>query len=100
MALQFPHQVWETFRLLLRTRSRALPAERTVKDVLTQEFVRHARNVTADVTMPFMAPGASPEEPGTQRTPIAELFMVIDAQGGGLLLLSDRHNPGRRGTKL
>jgi hypothetical protein len=79
VALKLQHQVWEAFRLFLRTRSRAVPSERTVKAVLAQELGRHARTVAADATMPFMAPGEFPEEPWTQSTPAEELFMVVDA---------------------
>ena len=79
VALKFQHQVWEAFRLFLRTRSRALPSERTVKEVLAQELVRNSRKVAADATMPLMAPGEFPEEPWTQSTLAEELFMVVDA---------------------
>jgi hypothetical protein len=80
VALKFPHQVWEAFRLFLRTRSRALPSERTVKEVLAQELVRNSRNVAADATMPFMAPGQFlPAEPWAQSAPVGELFMVVNA---------------------
>jgi len=79
VALKFQHQVWEAFRLFLRTRSRALPSERTVKEVLAQELVRTSRKVAADATMPLMAPGECPEEPWTQSTSAEELFMIVDA---------------------
>ncbi len=35
IALKFQGQIWASFTRLLRTRSRALPAEQTVKEVLT-----------------------------------------------------------------
>jgi hypothetical protein len=79
VALKFQHQVWEAFRLFLRTRSRALPSERTVKEVLAQELVRNSRKVAANATMSLMAPGEFPEEPWTQSTLAEELFMVVDA---------------------
>jgi hypothetical protein len=79
VALKFPHQVWEAFHLFLRTRSRALPSERTVKEVLAQELVRNSRKVAADATMPLMAPGECPEEPWTQSTWAEELFLIVDA---------------------
>jgi DDE superfamily endonuclease len=80
VALKFPHQVWEAFRLFLRTRSRALPSERTVKEVLAQELVRNSRKVAADAIMPLMAPGQFlPAEPWAQSAPVGELFMVVNA---------------------
>jgi hypothetical protein len=51
-ALKVQHQVWEAFSLFLRMRNRALPSERTVKEVLAQELVRNSRKVAADATMP------------------------------------------------
>jgi hypothetical protein len=41
VALKFHEQVWDSFHLFLRTRSRALPSERTVKAVLGQELARN-----------------------------------------------------------
>ena len=79
VALQVQHQGWEAFRLLLRTRRRAVPAERTVKEVVAQALGRHARKVAAAATMPFMAPGECPEEPWTHSTLAEELFMGVDA---------------------
>jgi hypothetical protein len=80
VALQFPHQVWEAFSLFLRTRSRALPSECTVKEVLAQELVRNARKAAADATMLLMAPGKFlPAEPWVQSAPVGELFMVVNA---------------------
>ncbi len=79
VALKFQHQVWEAFSLFLRTRRRALPSERTVKEVLAQELVRNSRKAASYATMPFMAPGEFPEEPWTQSAPAGELFMVVNA---------------------
>ena len=79
MALQFQHQVWEAFSLFLRTRNRALPSERTVKEVLAQELVRHSRKAASSATMPLMAPGEFPEEPWAQSALAGELFMVVNA---------------------
>ena len=79
VALKFHGQVWDGFSMFLRTRSRALPSERTVKEVLAQELVRTSRKVAADATMPLMAPGECPEEPWTQSTSAEELFMIVDA---------------------
>src|SRR2546427_9838920 len=39
IALKFPEQIWASFTRFLRSRSRALPSERTVKAVLAQELV-------------------------------------------------------------
>ena len=47
VALKFHGQVWDGFSMFLRTRSRALPSERTVKAVLGQELVRNFRNVAS-----------------------------------------------------
>ena len=47
VALKFPDQVWDGFRMFLRTRSRTLPSERTVKAVLGQELARHFRHVAS-----------------------------------------------------
>ena len=39
VALKFQGPIWAAFTRFLRTRSRALPSERTVKDVLAQELI-------------------------------------------------------------
>jgi hypothetical protein len=60
VALKFPQQVWQGFNLFRRTRSRALPSERTVKVVLGQEIARHFRHVVSLATMPIIASEESP----------------------------------------
>jgi len=79
VALKFQHQVWEAFSLFLRTRNRALPSERTVKEVLTQEVGRNSRKAPSYATMPLIAPGEFPEEPLAQSAPAGELLTVVHA---------------------
>jgi len=79
VALKFQHQVWEAFSLFLRTRNRALPSERTVKEVLAQELGRNYRKAASNATMPLMAPGEFPEEPLAQSAPAGELFTIVNA---------------------
>src|SRR4029450_5502455 len=81
VALKFQHQVWEAFNMFLRTRSRALPSERIVKEVLAQELVRHFRKAASYATTPLMAPGEFPEEPWAHSAPAREPFMVVNAYG-------------------
>jgi hypothetical protein len=47
VALKLHDQVWDGFSMFLRTRSRALPSERTVKAVRGQELARHFRHVAS-----------------------------------------------------
>jgi hypothetical protein len=79
VALKFPEQVWDGFRMFLRTRSRALPSERTVKAVLGQELVRNFHNVASLATMPLMATGALPQAAGAQNNPEQEPRKVVNA---------------------
>ena len=69
VALKFPEQVWDGFRLFLRTRSRALPSERTVKAVLAQELVRHFRTIASLATLPLIATGVLPQPPQVPARP-------------------------------
>ena len=69
VALKFHDQVWNGYCLFLRTRSRALPSERTVKAVLGQELARHFGNVANAATLPLMATGGLPQAPGAQNDP-------------------------------
>jgi len=79
VARKFQHQVWEAFSLFLRTRHRALPSERTVKEVLAQELGRNYRKAASYATMPFMTPGEFPEEPLAQSAPAGELLTIVNA---------------------
>jgi hypothetical protein len=79
VALKFPEQVWDGFRMFLRTRSRAVPSERTVKAVLGQELVRNFHNVASLATMPLMATGALPQAAGAQNNPEQEPRKVVNA---------------------
>jgi hypothetical protein len=45
--------------MFLRTRSRTLPSERTVKAVLSQELVRNFHNVAPLATMPSITTATS-----------------------------------------
>jgi hypothetical protein len=45
IALTFHGSIWASFTCYLRTRSRALPSERTVKEVMAQELLRDFHHV-------------------------------------------------------
>lgn len=67
IALKFPTEVWEQFHAFLRTRSRSLPSERTVKDVIGQILVKDFLNVAPSATMReiqthFLADQKEPKE--------------------------------------
>jgi hypothetical protein len=51
MSLKFHGSIWDAFTGYLRTRSRALPSERTVKEVLAQELLRDFHNVKPSAMM-------------------------------------------------
>ncbi len=51
IALKFPTEVWGQFHAFLRTRSRSIPSERTVKDVVGQLLVEDFLNVAPSATM-------------------------------------------------
>ena len=51
IALKFPVEVWEPSHGFLRTRSRSLPSERTVKDVVGHMVLEDFLNVTPSATM-------------------------------------------------
>jgi hypothetical protein len=51
IALKFSPQVWERFNAFLRTRSRPLPSERTVKDVMAQMVLEDFLSVAPRATM-------------------------------------------------
>jgi hypothetical protein len=79
VALKFPDQMWDGFRLLLRTRSRSLPSERTVKEVLGQDLARHFHNVASLATLPLRATGGLPQVPGAQNGSEQEPLQVVNA---------------------
>ena len=79
VALQFPEQVWDGFSMFLRTRSRALPSERTVKAVLGQELARNFPNVASLATMPLMATGVLPQTTSAQKDPEPKPLHVVHA---------------------
>lgn len=79
VALKFPEQVWDGFRLFLRTRSRALPSERTVKAVLGQELARNFRNVASLATWSLMATGVFPQAAGARSDPEQESRKAANA---------------------
>jgi hypothetical protein len=51
MALKFHGSIWASFTCYLRTRSRALPSEPTVKEVLAQELLRDFHNIKPSAMM-------------------------------------------------
>jgi hypothetical protein len=51
IALKFPGEVWGRFNSFLRTRSRDIPSERTVKDVVSQMLIEDFLNVAPSATM-------------------------------------------------
>jgi len=51
MSLKFHGSIWDAFTTYLRTRSRALPSERTVKAVLAQELLRDFHHVKPSAMM-------------------------------------------------
>ena len=77
VALKFPEQVWDGFRMFLRTRSRALPSERTVKAVLGQELARNFHHVASLATMPLMATGVLPQTTSAQNDPEQKPLQVV-----------------------
>lgn len=79
VALKFPHQVWQGFNMFLRTRSRALPSERTVRAVLGQELARNFRNVASVATLPIIATEASLQTDGVQNNPEQEPLLAVNA---------------------
>lgn len=51
IALKFQGPIWASFTCYLRTRSRALPSERTVKEVLAQELLRDFHHIKPSAMM-------------------------------------------------
>jgi hypothetical protein len=51
VAVKFPGQMWASYTQFLRTRSRAVPSERTVQTVLAQELVEDCRSVRPSAMM-------------------------------------------------
>ena len=51
ISLKFHGVIWNAFTCYLRTRSRALPSERTVKEVLTQELLRDFHTIKPSAMM-------------------------------------------------
>jgi hypothetical protein len=51
IALKFSPQVWERFQTFLRTRSRQIPSERTVKDVVAHLVLEDFLSVAPSATM-------------------------------------------------
>ncbi|MDH3605357.1 MAG: hypothetical protein OEU26_37670, partial [Candidatus Tectomicrobia bacterium] len=51
VALKFQGSIWASFTCYLRTRSRALPSERTVKEVLAQELLRDFHHIKPSAMM-------------------------------------------------
>ena len=51
LSLKFHGSIWDAFTCYLRTPSRALPSERTVKEVLAQELRRDFHNLKPSAMM-------------------------------------------------
>lgn len=79
VALTFPHQVWRGFNLFLRTRSRALPSERTVKAVIAQEVARNFRNVASLATLPIINTESFTQKDAPQNDPEQEPREAVNA---------------------
>jgi hypothetical protein len=68
IALKCPGQIWAAFTRFLRTRSRVLPSERTVKEVLAQELMLEFHHLKPSAMMQEIHDlGQSPDEDDTQR---------------------------------
>jgi DDE superfamily endonuclease len=68
IALKFPGPIWAAFTRFLRTRSRALPSERTVKEVLAQELTLDFHNPKPSAMMQAIHRlGQSPDDDDAQR---------------------------------
>jgi len=68
VALKFPGPIWAAFTRFLRTRSRALPSERTVKEVLAQELTLDFHNPKPSAMMQAIRRlGQSPNEDDVQK---------------------------------
>lgn len=63
VALKFSHHIWDAFPLFLRTRSRALPSEQTVKTVLAHALQQDFLHLAPRATLPVIRPRSS--RPGT-----------------------------------
>lgn len=79
VALKFSHQVWQNFNMFLRTRSRTLPSERTVKAVIAQEVTRNFRNVAALATMPIIDTSTSAQRVSDQNSFEREPLKAVNA---------------------
>jgi hypothetical protein len=67
VALKFQGQIWASFTRFLRTRSRVLPSERTVKEVLTQELMLDFHSLKPSAMMrEIHRLGQSPDEDEAQ----------------------------------
>jgi hypothetical protein len=64
IALKFPREMWASYTQFLRTRSRAVPSERTVKAVLAQALLHDFHHVTPRVMMDDMQYLAHPSQEG------------------------------------
>ena len=69
VALKFSHHIWDAFPLFLRTRSRALPSEQTVKTVLAHALQQDFLQFAPSATLPLIPPQPARSEPGEDRAP-------------------------------
>jgi hypothetical protein len=73
MALKFSPQVWECFQTFLRTRSRQIPSERTVKDVVGRLVLEDFLHVAPSATMQEIRDRFLADEKGlSDRSPPSE----------------------------
>lgn len=79
VALKFPHQVWRGFKSFLRTRSRALPSERTVKAVVAQEVARNFRNAASLATLPIINTVSFTQQDALLNDPEQEPLKAVNA---------------------
>jgi len=69
VALKFPDAIWTTCPLFLRTRSRRLPSEKTVKAVLAQELGQDFHSLAPSATLQIIPPPPGRAQPKTDRNP-------------------------------
>jgi hypothetical protein len=83
IALKFQTQVWDAFTLFLRTRSRALASEKTVRKALDRALLQDFHSVAPSATMQIIRPKLWPDGTCVHRQP-ADLPMIAGAPLSGL----------------
>jgi hypothetical protein len=69
IALKFGDRVWDRFECFLRTRSRSLPSERTVREVLARELLKDIHGVAPSAEMQQIRAFLDPPPKPTQNEP-------------------------------